>query len=245
MKKVFVLSFALLATLAAQAQIVSSSSRSVISRPVERTDVIYVKGGLSLNKIVGDGSNNLEFDDDIDFGKKNGLGYDVAVGFQKSISVLPDLYWGMEAGFGTRGFKYAGSGSETYYGETLKYDGSVVMLQHAVKLTPLQIGYKLSAVEPLVFDFHIGVYGSYDIAGKMKEAFTVSYDGETENDSDDHKMSEYGDDFHRYDVGINPGVTVWYGNVGVDLTYQRGLIEMVKDEDIYAGNLLLRLALRF
>lgn len=244
MKKVFVLSFALLATLAAQAQIVSSSSRSVISRPVERTDVIYVKGGLSLNKIVGDGADDFEFDD-FDLGKKNGLGYDVAVGFQKSISVLPDLYWGMEAGFGTRGFKYAASGTETYYGETLKYDASVVMLQHAVKLTPLQIGYKLSAVEPLVFDFHIGVYASYDLAGKISSTATAHFDGETEKDSESIKMSEYGDDFRKYDVGINPGVTVWYGNIGVDLTYQKGFIEMVKDEDFYANSLLLRLALRF
>ena len=193
---------------------------------MKRTDVLYFKGGLSLNKVTGDDVGDMK-----DY-MKNGIGYDAVVGFQKSFSFLPDLYWGMEAGLGTRGFKASASEGGEKYTER--------MLDHAVKVTPFHLGYRLRVLEPIVFDFHYGLFASFDLFGSAKEIYEGSYDDYT----DTTKMSEY-EDFRRFDVGVNPGLTVWYGNVGVDLTYQRGLIGMFEDEDVYASNLLLRLALRF
>ena len=69
------------------------------------------------------------------------------------------------------------------------------------------------------------------------------------DDSETIKMKDYEDDLgfecNRFDVGICPGVTVWYNDFGVDFSFQRGLMTAVKEEEVYTNNIQIRLAYRF
>ncbi|MBR0245576.1 MAG: outer membrane beta-barrel protein [Bacteroidales bacterium] len=231
MKKLFIVSLALLTSLIAQAQIVSSSSRSIIVKPVERNTVFYLKGGLAFQTWTGK--------DAKDFCETNpgsGVGYDVLFGFQKDFSFLNGLYWGPEVGLGSRGMKLSfseGSVSE-----------SVTAMMNALKITPVQLGYKYDITSLLTIDAHIGFLMSVDLFGGMYYKYSYG----KESDSSSENLSELNElmNYKRFDIGINPGITLWIGKLGVDFTYQKGFLSMVGDQaKVYSQNLLLRLAYRF
>lgn len=146
MKKLFFVGVALTACLSAQAQIVSSSSRSVITQTVKHNDVIYVKAGVSLNNYVGKDANQMG----------STPGEDVIVGFQKSFSSLSGLYWGLEGGIGTRGAKVSDNKE------------SLSVLAHNLKITPIMLGYKFDIVDALTFDVHAGFGASCDLLAFAK-----------------------------------------------------------------------------
>ena len=98
MKKLLI--FAVMATmgLSAQAQLM----RSTTFYEKERVPATwYLRAGMSVNNVAGAN----EFTDNGE-GRSIGskLGYDIAIGFQKSIKDK-GFYWGMEFGLGTRGAK--------------------------------------------------------------------------------------------------------------------------------------------
>ena len=219
MKKILVIAAAMMVAVAAQAQIVSSSSRSTISTPVERNGFSFIKGGLSLNGLTGE---------DADFLDENITGYEVVIGAVSPMAAFDGLYLGYEFGVGTRGGKASENGAK------------MELLHTNVKFVP-QAGFLLDLDGGLAVDLHVGVGLSYDFMGHIK----VSYGG----DSETIKMKDYEDDLgfecNRFDVGICPGVTVWYNDFGVDFSFQRGLMTAVKDEEVYTNNIQIRLAYRF
>lgn len=231
MRNLFIVSLALLTSLIAQAQIVSSSSRSIITQPVERNTVFYLKGGLAFQtwtgkdvKIIGDG---------MSMNPGYGVGYDVLFGFQKDFSFLNGLYWGPEIGIGSRGFRTSVSEDEA--------SESITAMMNALKITPVQLGYKYNITNLLTLDAHIGFLMSVDLFGGMY--YKYSYGKESESESE--KLSDL-DGYKRFDIGINPGITLWIGKLGVDFTYQKGFLSMAGDQGkVYSQNLLLRLAYRF
>ena len=206
MKKIIIAVAALLVAAGAQAQILSDATK-------------YVKAGLALNSWAGE-------DVDQDYAK-NALGYDLVVGFQKDFAA-PGLYWGMEAGLGTRGIK-----NDLLGGGTSRY------LHHNLKVTPIQIGYKVDFLDDWAVDFHLGAVASYDLFGN-----SVTKNGGNKYTT---KMSEYGDTLNKFDVAINPGITFWYGQFGCELAYQRGFISWDKDGDLkyFSNDFKIRLAYRF
>ena len=138
--------------------------------------------------------------------------------------IVADLYVGAEAGLGTRGFKISEAGV------------SEGMLHHALKLVP-QVGYKIDIAGILTLDPHVGLALSYDLFGK----------------AGDVKLADYRDEINLFDLAIAPGVAFWYGNFGLDVTYQYGFLNMSKNyEESFVGtskfsakNLIVRLAYRF
>lgn len=230
MKKLFIVSLALLTSLIAQAQIVSSSSRSIIVKPVERNTVFYLKGGLAFQTWTGKDAKSFGNNDK---NPGSGVGYDVLFGFQKDFSFLNGLYWGPEIGIGSRGFRTSVSEDEA--------SESITAMMNALKITPVQLGYKYNITNLLTIDAHIGFLMSVDLFGGMY----FKYSDGNESDSSSKNLSEL-DGYKRFDIGINPGITLWIGELGVDFTYQKGFLSIVGDQGkLYAQNLLLRLAYKF
>jgi hypothetical protein len=222
MKKMILAALTFLLTVGAQAQIVSSRSVSITQeRKAPSETVIYGRVGL--------GFMNLKYDY-LDFDSK--LGYNVAIGFQKSLDTY-NLYWGMEAGFGSRGCKYSDKEDYDEYEE-----GS--LLAHNILVSPFNIGWKPQIGNDLKLDVHVGVYASYDFAGTIKDKDV--YDGDVEEDSWGIGDAE---GYKRFDVGINPGIGVWFGNYNIDLSLQRGFLEIVKDTKAHSQNILIRVGYTF
>ena len=231
MKKLFIAGLVLLTSVIAQAQIVSSSSRSIITQAVERNTVIYLKGGLAFQTWTG-----KDVDEYLSVNGKgpgNGVGYDALLGFQKDISLLNGLYWGSEVGIGSRGMKISASeGSEK---------ATITAMMHALKATPAQIGFKYDINNRLTIDGHLGLMMSVDLFGGLNYKYV---NGDV-SESESMKISEM-DGYKRFDIGINPGITLWLGKLGIDFTYQKGFVSMAgSDANVFGQNLLLRLAYRF
>lgn len=136
--------------LSAQAQLM----RSTTFYEKERVPATwYLRAGMSVNNVAE--ANTFSEETDGSIGSK--IGYDVAVGFQKSIKDK-GFYWGMEFGLGTRGAKNERS-SETY---SLKRS----FVAHDIKLTPLMFGYKYAFSDVMSLDVHLGAFGGFAYAGK-------------------------------------------------------------------------------
>ena len=103
---------------------------------------------------------------------------------------------------------------------------------HGATISPF-VGYHIVAgtldIEP-----HVGMVASYDLVGKW-------IDGK-ESEKIDFKDYE---DFRRLGVAANPGVTVWFGNFGVDVTWQRGVLSVSEELKVYDSQILARVAYRF
>ena len=170
------------------------------------------------------------------------VGYNALYGFQYSLIENLGLYLGAEIGVGTRGFKTTMSESGSAGSMIVSYS----LLNHNAKITPVQIGYKHYFTRLFAVDVHIGGFVSYDFAGKGK--FGGLDNGNVYEQSVDIKDI---DGFQRFDAGINPGITLWVGPVGLDFTYQRGFVNAqtsVQAGDMskaYSSNFLLGLAFCF
>ena len=235
MKRIILILSSLLIAFSANAQFASSGSQSSFGKATDgKRFVSYVKASASFNSFAYDKTIlDLAKQEGANFSMGSNIGYNAVYGFQYLVTDNLGLYLGMEFGVGTRGMIM----SET---EPHLYKESV--LTHNAKATPLQIGYKFNITELLALDAHIGGVVSYDFAGKSTMS---SYYNEQSADIKDAT------DFRRFDVGINPGITLWIGPVGVDFTYQRGFLSISKNEEAgtfskaFTNNFLLGLAYRF
>jgi len=219
MKRVSLLFAALLLCFGAQAQIVSSSSRTItttVTPKAPSTTTHYMRLGLNFMNYVGDGAEGLD-------GK---LGYDFTFGFQKPIGTS-GLYWGMEYGLGSRGAGYSDD----------EEDFSIMC--HNIHYSPFQIGFKYNISGKWSVDPHLGVYLSADYTGKMKSEYEDYYG---EKGKEEASMSDW-EDYNRVDVGMRFGVGVWYDRFNLDLTYQRGFLESF--DETKSSNLMLRLGVAF
>ena len=147
-------------------------------------------------------------------------GFSAVVGFEQPLTEA--FVFGAELGAQTRGMKNT---YDKYTVKTVFYD---------LTISPF-VGYHFAAgtldIEP-----HVGLVASYDLSGRIKD------------DDDSHKIDfdeDLGDDFQRLGVAVNPGVTAWFGQFGVDLTWQRGLLAIDKDIKGYDNQFLVRFAYRF
>lgn len=232
MKKLLIFAVMAAMGLSAQAQLMRSTTFYEKERVLATW---YLRAGMSINNVAGAN----EFTDNGE-GRSIGskLGYDIAIGFQKSIKDK-GFYWGMEFGLGTRGAKNERS-SETY---SLKRS----FVAHDIKLTPLMFGYKYAFSDVLSLDVHLGAFGGFAYAGKGKEDQKWSSTSEEEKDSNEYGIDHALDT--RFDAGIQAGVGVWLSRFNVDLTYQRGFMSinpvMFGYEYGKSSNLILRVGVSF
>ena len=238
MKKIFLLAIAaFMFTTGMQAQIVRSQSATIEREKTPSNTQWYLRFGVGLAKWVGSDLKDAEMDDYM----KAKAGYDLTIGFHKPIGTST-LYWGMEYGLGSRGYKI----SESDHG----YEYTEKIFAHNVKVVPFQIGYKFEiGTTDVAIDPHLGVFLSYDYAGKCK--VSEEYDGEKDEDDcsigDLKYYNKDGDlvDYQRLDAGIQFGVGVWYKNVNLDFTYQRGFVPAWEDAKVYNSQFMIRLGFAF
>lgn len=215
MRKLLSLVVVALMCATAQAQIVESSSVSFKRTKKEpSTTTWFLRAGLNMANFAGDGVSE-------DWNRK--AAYQAVVGFQKPMTSF-GLYWGMDFGLGSRGYKYSDGDDEGKF------------LAHNVQVSPFNIGWKYNVVGDLAVDLHLGAFAACDYVGKMTE----SYQGQEES-------WDLGDivDYQRFDAGLNAGFGVWYGPFNLDFTFQRGFIEAVKNAEAYTNNFMIRLGVAF
>ena len=199
----------------------------------------YVRAGLGLSKQVGS-----DAVDDETQTMKSVAGYDFMVGFQKKFG-SSDLYWGMEYGLGSRGYKLITEDSDVK--ETAKYTDKLIA--HNVKIVPFQLGYKYNIGETdFAVDAHLSAFVSYDYVGtysEEKEYGEKSYMGKPgTTDKDDYSLWNV-DDYQRFDAGIQFGVGVWYKKFNLDFTYQRGFISQDTEYKMFSSQFMIRVGYAF
>lgn len=215
--------------------------------------VWIVRAGVGFNGVAGSNKEtqrhvweNRKRDGDF----KYAIGYETSIGFNKSFGNHP-MYWGMELGLGTRGYKtsatFISSGSSAVSGGSdyhAAYDDET-LLCHTVKLSPFTIGYKYTFLKNMAADVHLGAYASYDFAGNYKTktrdiiSSTSNKYGNRYSDKTTENKTNISDldGMRRYDAGFNLGIGYWYGKFNLDFTWQRGFIAIYEggDEKITIG----------
>lgn len=195
----------------------------------------YTRDGLSINSFVGDGG-----------GTGCKIGYDITFGFQKGLGDVENLYWGMEFGLGTRGFKYEEVDSDDEYDYAYTFKNTQNMLTHTIHYSPFTVGYKYALNDKIKLDAHLGVFASVDYAGKMKwEEYSQERGSQNNSISLGNIKDEMGYDWHRFDVGMKLGVGVWYDCYNLDFTWKRGFVEAIKDGEAFSSNYMIRVGMAF
>ena len=218
MKRILFLVTVLLAYTGVQAQIVSSRSVGIKStKQSTETEHIW-RFGLNMMNFAGDGGEDLE--------KK--IGYNITYGVSKPVGSV-GTYWGMDFGFGSRGFKV----KENDFEENL--------IAHNVQVSPFTFGWKYGVIGDLKVDVHFGAYASFDYTGKCK----IAYDGDEESINMGDWEDDLEIDWNRYDAGLNIGFGIWYSYFNLDFNFQRGFIETAKESEAYTNNFMIRLGFAF
>ena len=120
--------------------------------------VWVIRVGAGFNGVVGSNKETTKLqwnDGDWNGDFKKSIGYDISLGFNKSFAKRP-LYWGMELGMTTRGYKTSASwekggtsaisGGSDYHG---KFQDAT-MLCHTVRLSPFIVGYRYIFLEKML-----------------------------------------------------------------------------------------------
>ena len=204
MKKfLFTATLAVIACFTASAQLVQSTMFN--EQKKEKNTMWFLRVGMAMN-------NYTQTDDFEPDGIGSKIGYDFSVGFHKPIADF-GMYWGMEFGLGTRGYK------QSYEEKDVDYSYKESMLTHNVKISPITLGYKYAVTDFLKIDAHIGGYVSYDYAGKLK----VEEEYQGSSNDEDVSLSDF-ENYNSFDAGMQVGVGLWFDRFNLDFTYQRGFI---------------------
>lgn len=196
MKKLFTFAAALVMGLGMQAQIVTSTSRSIVKSETVKPapeKIWMIRAGVNFAGFSGSDTKGMD--------KKTS--YDVSFEFNKPISSVQGLYWGMEFGLGSRGYSI----------------DEESLTAHNIRYSPFILGYKYNVTGDIALDAHIGAFVSADYTGK------ISWDDEDESIKMADWKDEAGLDWQRVDAGIRFGVGVWYKNFNLDFSWHRGFIK--------------------
>ena len=201
MKKLFLFAtFAALTTLS-QAQIVSSTSRTITKETTEKapsTSVTYIRADYSI-----DGAYGKDKGDNV----KGKSGFVVGVGWN---SAVQKFYWGFEVGGQTRGFateenngKY--TNNRTHYG----LYGSVLA------------GYKFAVSPDITIDPALSFGPSFDLAGSLSSS-------NKDVDKFIKENAKWGEGYKKFDLALSVGAKLWYKNkYFFQLQYRSGLLKWV------------------
>lgn len=219
-----------------------SANAQIFTRPEFNSGktIWIARAGVNFNSTVGEWKNetkdNWENSHKIpltDYSFPSNTSFDVSLAFNKSIKHSP-IYWGMELGVSTRGYKtkvewetgFVSSFGD-YLGHTIREEQTLTA--YNVQLTPIMFGYKYNVIQNITIDAHLGGFVSYDFTGELK---TYKYDFQTSAGKDRVKenteTADIGDleKYSRFDAGLNLGIGVWYGHFNIDFIWQRGFVNM-------------------
>lgn len=271
MKKLFLAAMVALTAMGANAQIARSTMFQAPER--ENNTMWYIRAGVSINNAAANGNLKDTYKDSdgkTDTGLGSKAGYDIEFGFNKNIG-SSTAYWGMEFGFGTRGYsqKFEDVTSGDLYGNytyTATHLEKNSLLAHRFKLMPVMFGYKYGITDKIKLDAHLGVWLSIDMAASYKTEYEYSVNNyDSDYNSFESEKNSYGigdlknsDDegyYNRFDAGIQAGIGVWYGRWNLDFSYERGFCSFYnfdkmwgnneKSYSLAASNVLIRLGFAF
>lgn len=258
MKKLLLMALAITGTVF----MIPSATAQIFERPDFNSGktIWIVRAGANFNSSVGkwkdDAKENWENYSKLPLVKgdfPSNTSFDVSVAFNKSIKKSP-IYWGMELGVSTRGYKANAewkTGNVSSWGD---YIGHIIkeeetLTAYNVDLTPVMFGYKYNLLSNMTIDAHLGGFVSFGFAGSRK---LYNYDWQTSSGKDREKENttkvDLGDldGYRRVDAGLNLGVGFWYGHFNIDFTWQRGFINMYDiDTSIKSQSLKLRVGYAF
>ncbi|MBQ9214657.1 MAG: PorT family protein, partial [Bacteroidales bacterium] len=166
------------------AQIVRSESRRTVSQEKTPSESMwYARFGLNFMSAGGD---------DVADNVKSNLGYQLVWGFEKPMG---PLFWGMEFGLGSRGWKV----------------GDIKLTAHNGVFSPFNIGYKHELSSDFAIEAHLGVYVAGDYYGKGKN--WPVYSGRYSTEYEDVSIYDI-EDYVFPDAGMQFGFGLWYNTIG-------------------------------
>lgn len=220
-----------------------------------------LRAGINFNDAVGDWKDTQI--DSWDKAYKNlpltskfpmQTGFNVSITFNKSFGQRP-LYWGMELGLGTRGYKanaeWSKSSVSSGWGDVISHTvkQNITLCTYNVEYHPFIFGYKYQFLQRMAVDIHASAFTSFDFAGKST-VYNYDYQQSSNTPREKEKSNSVNindmDKFKRLDAGLNIGVGYWFGHFNIDFSWQRGFIKMFDIDDSYnAQNLKLKLGYAF
>jgi hypothetical protein len=127
-------------------------------------------------------------------------------------------------------FNHSFGESGVYWGSGLLFGNKGCKDFSVAKLDiPLNFGYKYRVADNIKIDGHAGGYVGYDLFGGIK---------------DGPKIADI-NDYNRLTYGLQFGAGVWLGKWNLDISYQKGLSETIKDSEAYESNILFRVGYAF
>lgn len=167
MKKFLSIVAALLLCAGVQAQIVSSTSRSIKTQRERPSETVWLaRVGMNIMNLSGGSAEGLS----------SKMGYNVNFEFNKPMGEW-GAYWGMNFGLGSRGYKV----------------DDVKAIAHNFQYSPFTFGWKIRVTDNIRIDPHIGVYASIDYAGKIKEdGDSMSWGDMADYDGVDYRRYDVG-----------------------------------------------------
>ena len=257
MKKLLLLASALLVCLYANAQALFLLSPDFSSGKA----LWMVKAGVNFNNASGSWKDTQinsweKLHKNLPLSNKFPMqtGFNLSVIFNKSFGYHP-LYWGMEFGLGTRGYKANAEWSKhttsSGWGDAISHvvKQNITLSAFNIEYHPFIIGYKYKFLKNMAADLHVSAFASYDFAGTSK---VYNYDYQLSSNTPREKESTTSikikdiDSYNSFDAGFNLGLGYWYGHFNIDLSWQRGFIKIYDINDsCYAQSLKLKLGYAF
>lgn len=188
----------------------------------------YVQGALTSMTTAGKDAREYKPSKGITpYETTNTIGFDVLYGFE--LPLVKGLYWGAEAGIGTsRGFEC--NFKESIVGTSYSVEYDEVFRTYAIRILPVNFGYRHKFNDRWAIDGHVGVGLSYDFAGGNK----TTLNGNTK----ETKIADV-DSYRPFDAYLKIGFGASYKHVGLDISYQRGLNKLLTETEMYASNLTI------
>lgn len=230
--------------------IITSGFQQVVAQPTTDTTVckasFYCQLGVTNMGIHGDYPGTL-------MGKR---GYALMVGtilplYQTSVI---KLYYGAECGLTSRGFAQDSSWKKqrtTPHGENITYHYRLKhnLMAHSMYLSPAMLGLQLSVKGNFSLLGHVGVYTSFDYAGKYIEEASIYYmasAGSPTNRTDitETTLSAIAH-YRRFDVGTTVGIGFCYDRFQFVVSYQQGLTHLTADYQLQTRNIAFNVGYTF
>lgn len=217
--------------------LVSQAQTSMLPKGFSSGSIVcYVRAGVSLNGVTGDGVDDLKtewIEQKINGDFKKTIGGSLTIGANIPIGVSP-FYYGMSVSAAMRGYKT----SEKIKNGTNKYEGQSKLTAFNAQLSPMNVGYIKKINNNVALDLHVGLFFSIDFAGSYSEEVNTSKNKISIDLSDI-------EDYSRYDAGFNGGIGLWFNHWGVDLSYHRGIASIYKNNDFCSTKIQLSLGYAF
>lgn len=226
MKKILFLAAFALVGMSANAQLVTTTSRSIKVEKTPSNTIWLIRGGLTFAGVSG---SDLT-------GSKSRTGFNVGVEFQKPIS--DGFYWGAGLGLKSKGCKSNDDDSKV----------SLTALE-----IPINVGYKVDLAQDFKLDIHAGGFANLDLFGNAEytdytyNPYSGSYGGYSIK-TYDISLGDFDDAFggySRFGGGLAAGVGLWYQQFNINLNFQWGLFEQFDKLNVKESNVMLSLGYAF